>query len=373
MTDDLRQRLQSAAGSPSTGADIGAIASRAAHLRRRRRLALASGAAALVVAAVLGGAVVLNQGGASRRSTRVATGPHLTTTGPTTTASPTTTLVPADAAAPAAGGCGGATRPTVLITLSPDVPQPRCVRVLGGQRLEVANPTAKSLTVSLGTQSVTVAPGGSATLEKPFGADLANGVHRVKVDNLYAGSGPEVWLQDAASSNIPNETLAAYLSQRFDVLTRTEPVALTPAGPTVAVIGLRDNPTHQTVLVLQMSDDGSWATAAQLAEQDPYFGVGNYAIDSADVTGDGRRDFLVLTPGGSTILGMVVSDDGGRWRLLHDQWDGIYMGRDPRFIADHLVTTYNDCTPNCAEGHNTDYTWTYDRRAGHFTSNSPKP
>jgi len=43
------------------------------------------------------------------------------------------------------------------------------------------------------------------------------------------------------------------------------------------------------------------------------------------VTGDGRRDFLVLNQGGSSIPGMVASDDDGAWRLLPDQRGGTYF------------------------------------------------
>jgi hypothetical protein len=117
-------------------------------------------------------------------------------TTPTTTAQTTTTLIPADEKAPAAGSCGNApSGGAAVITLNPDVPSPRCMIVHSLNQLTFVNNTDTQQTVDTGYDSATLAPHASHAFVENVGDHWAPGVHRVQT-SLYAGSGPEVWLQN---------------------------------------------------------------------------------------------------------------------------------------------------------------------------------
>jgi len=104
-------------------------------------------------------------------------------------------LEPPDADLPAAGICAGTDTSVVEVVLNADVPSPRCTEVTADQRLVVRNATTDAVTVTLADFRVTVAPGESELLDRPFGDYLAPGVHRVSTGALYGGSGPEIWLK----------------------------------------------------------------------------------------------------------------------------------------------------------------------------------
>jgi hypothetical protein len=108
----------------------------------------------------------------------------------------TTTLIPSDASTPAAGNCGNAPEGGPAdITLSPDVPSPRCVIVHSLNQLRFTNKTDHAQVVELGYDSATLQPGETHLFDERVGDYWAPGVHRVNTGALYAGSGPEVWLQ----------------------------------------------------------------------------------------------------------------------------------------------------------------------------------
>jgi hypothetical protein len=114
----------------------------------------------------------------------------------TTTAPPTTTgsaLRPPDSESPAAGTCGELTGAVVEITINPDIPSPRCVRVRPDQSLRVVNASGQTVEISFAGRSATLAGGASEAYPQPFGDYLAPGVHRVTA-SLYGESGAEVWL-----------------------------------------------------------------------------------------------------------------------------------------------------------------------------------
>jgi hypothetical protein len=115
-------------------------------------------------------------------------------------------------------------------------------------------------------------------------------------------------------------------------------------------------------------------------ECSPYHWLPEFAgptISVADVTGDGRPDFLVPLNGGDNTPGAVVSEDGaGRagWRYV--PFTGPFptsnvVGRDPRFLGRVLTSAFNDCKPTCAAGKTSTITWTYDRSTGTFRAPSP--
>lgn len=76
---------------------------------------------------------------------------------------------------------------TVMI-YDDNVPSPRCLKVTADQTLRYTNNSGNPLIFELGSESVTIAPGESATLDRNFGEFLLPGGH------LSTG-GPEFWLQ----------------------------------------------------------------------------------------------------------------------------------------------------------------------------------
>jgi hypothetical protein len=102
-------------------------------------------------------------------------------------------------------------------------------------------------------------------------------------------------------------------------------------------------------------------TLAVLPFPYPSFAPLDDPIQIADVTGDGEPDFLVLLQAGSMTPGVIVSDDGGSWRLVPGEGGDVFAARDPAFEDNRLTTVDNDCVPDCATGHQPRVAWTYDR------------
>ena len=129
---DLQRLFDRAVLDPRRELDLDAVIRRAGRLDRRARLARFGGG--LAVLAVLVGSATF---AATRPDTeQVTVGAEPTTT----TATTNSVLAPADSETPAAGTCLPADGPVATVTLSPDVPQPRCVVVEAGQRLDLVNP-----------------------------------------------------------------------------------------------------------------------------------------------------------------------------------------------------------------------------------------
>jgi hypothetical protein len=67
--------------------------------------------------------------------------------------------------------------------------------------------------------------------------------------------------------------------------------------------------------------------------------------------------------------GVVVSNDGGTWRFVPAAANlGVYIARNPVFVAGQLTRIRNDCIPNCAQGHTTTIIWRYDHQHRYFTT-----
>ena len=95
---------------------------------------------------------------------------------------------------PTAGICGGPLPDElVTVTIWPDIPDPRCLQVAPGQRLQVSNGTDSELLIKLGAFEERLPQGESLTIDMPVGLYLAPGVHLVGASPY---SGPEVWLQE---------------------------------------------------------------------------------------------------------------------------------------------------------------------------------
>jgi hypothetical protein len=102
-------------------------------------------------------------------------------------------LATPEAQEPAAGICGRAEGNLVIVTIYPDVPDPRCVIVDPDQMLKVVNSRDETIQVSLGRFEAVLDPGGDFSVCHPFGEYLAPGVHMIKVSPCCGAS---LWLQE---------------------------------------------------------------------------------------------------------------------------------------------------------------------------------
>jgi len=93
---------------------------------------------------------------------------------------------------PAAGICASFEGEMVVVTLNPDVPDPRCSKVRPDQKLSVINKTQNTLEVSIGRFTASLEPGAETKFDTPFGEYLAPGVHQLLVSPCC---GPELWLE----------------------------------------------------------------------------------------------------------------------------------------------------------------------------------
>lgn len=166
-------------------------------------------------------------------------------------------------------------------------------------------------------------------------------------------------------------------------------------GTLVAVAAFSYDPTAKPVQVLGYTD-GQWGELTVLpippgepgtanipagAAMSPYWlaEFSGAAISVADVTGDGRPDFLVPINAADNVPGAVISQDGtqgGAWRYIPFEDQGsstkfYELGRSPEFRGNVLVSTYDNCQPNCAQGATTTVTWSYEGSLGVFSAPSP--
>lgn len=93
---------------------------------------------------------------------------------------------------PAAGICAEFEDLSVSVSLHPDVPDPRCVRVRADQYLSIKNDTEQRLQVNIAGFHAELDPGQEITFETPFGEYLAPGVH--PLNTSAPPGGPEIWL-----------------------------------------------------------------------------------------------------------------------------------------------------------------------------------
>lgn len=103
-------------------------------------------------------------------------------------------------------------------------------------------------------------------------------------------------------------------------------------------------------------------------------------ISVADVTKDGRPDFLIPLGAADNSPAAVVSQDGtpsgSGWRYVpyiqgSSSNQGYIFSRDARFQGTSLLTTYDNCNPSCAGGTNVTITWTYESKYGVFWLPNP--
>lgn len=100
-------------------------------------------------------------------------------------------LKPPDGDQPAAGICDPASGDVVTVNINADVPYPRCMKVLGNQRLQVVNATNGPVQVQLAQFIVQLQPDQAQLFDASFASYLAPGVHWLHVTGGHA---PEIWL-----------------------------------------------------------------------------------------------------------------------------------------------------------------------------------
>lgn len=88
---------------------------------------------------------------------------------------------------PAAGICGAFEGDYVTVTIYPDIPDPRCVKVEADQKLIVANQRGEPIQVRFGHLEAQITPGEETLFDLPFGEYLAPGVHRLMVSPCCGG------------------------------------------------------------------------------------------------------------------------------------------------------------------------------------------
>jgi hypothetical protein len=153
-------------------------------------------------------------------------------------------------------------------------------------------------------------------------------------------------------------------------------------GSTVAVAAFSYDPGGLPIRILRYQN-GQWSQVTGLAAPSDQYGstttpsvayLDPQTPSVADVTGDGRPDFLIFASAADTVPGFVVSEDGGRWRYIpfSGSTPGApaveVSGRDVRFQGTTVLTDNNNCIPDCAGGTVTPVVWTYDRASGEFTT-----
>ena len=194
-------------------------------------------------------------------------------------------------------------------------------------------------------------------------------------------------------SEAARETAAAQAAgQSWYGYLHTPPVA--DAGGLVAVAAFSYDPNAKPLQVLGYAN-GKWSLLAALpTPPDQGFVTPSGAamnsfwlpdfsgpsIQVADVTGDGRPDFLIPLNAADNLPGAVVSQEGAgasaRWRYVPlRQGSSVspfyVLARSPEFRGSTLVSTYDNCTPSCAQGTNYTITWTYERNSGVFWAPNP--
>lgn len=93
---------------------------------------------------------------------------------------PETLATPA-AVQPAAGICAEFEGEIVIMTINPDIPDPRCIKVRPAQKLTVINHRGETLQVRIGPFETTILPEDQYLFDQPFGDYLAPGVHVLDV------------------------------------------------------------------------------------------------------------------------------------------------------------------------------------------------
>ena len=133
-----------------------------------------------------------------------------------------TPLRPADSPTPSAPVCAFQEGHRVSFEIVDGTPNPRCAHATADQGLGLVNRTGERIAFDLGGGPVAIDPGITWSRDHPVGAWLSPGVHRIAMA-FYAGSGPELWVQDSSVVRIEGLVTETFVSARGVVVD-------TPAG-----------------------------------------------------------------------------------------------------------------------------------------------
>lgn len=129
----------------------------------------------------------------------------------------TTQLRAPDAQAPAAGICDFYGQDSITFDIQEGIPQPRCARVLAGQKIAFTNSSEELLLFEFAGRPFAIEPGVTVSDGRRAEDYLAPGVHVVSMD-FYGGSGPEIWVQDSRTFEVNGTITQQFVSARAFVV-----------------------------------------------------------------------------------------------------------------------------------------------------------
>jgi hypothetical protein len=112
---------------------------------------------------------------------------------PTPNSTPHQTLAAPITQKPAAGICAEFEGKSVIITIYPDMPDPKCSFINPEQVLEIVNERKETLHIKIGHLKAKLLPNQSHTFDLPVGMYLAPGVHLIEVQPCCSA---ELWLRE---------------------------------------------------------------------------------------------------------------------------------------------------------------------------------
>ena len=191
-----------------------------------------------------------------------------------------TPLRPADSPSPAAPVCAFQETHLVTFEIVDGIPNPRCARATGNQGLALTNHTRERIKFDLGGGPVTIEPGLTWSIDHPMAAWLSPGVHRIALD-FYAGSGPELWVQDSSVVRIDGSVTETFVSARaivvdteagsrnvaIDAETRIFGAGGVPESPDRFSLALPPGTRVRAVVDMESADTGT-ALEIRVAEHD---------------------------------------------------------------------------------------------------------
>lgn len=237
--------------------------------------------------------------------------------------------------------------------------------------IRVMTPTNSTLPA----RTVPTSPSGTTASTTPTAGSLSGATADL---NAFVASRAA---EEANAARAAGQTWYGYL--------HTPPVS--DGGALVAVVAYSYDSDAKPLQVLTFTD-GHWTQTAALPPAPgqgfvtPQGAVMNSswlayfpeaAISVADVTKDGRPDFLIPLNAADNVPGAVVSQDSADratgWRYVPytqgtSSTQQYIFARNARFQGNLLLTTTNDCNPNCAQGTTSTITWAYQDRVGLFSA-----
>jgi hypothetical protein len=191
-----------------------------------------------------------------------------------------TPLRPAESSMPAAPVCAFQEGHRVAFEIVEGIPNPRCARATQDQGLALVNRTRERIAFNLGGGPVAIEPGLTWSIDHPLGVWLSPGVHRIAME-FYAGSGPELWVQDSSVVRIGGTVAESFVSARaivvdtpagsrnvaIDEETRIFDVGSEPASPERFSLVLPPGTRVRAVVAMESADSGT-ALEIRVAEDD---------------------------------------------------------------------------------------------------------